>query len=279
MALITDVSREERTPKRRRTIGDPACFPKFSENGVKRLMLAAVFPEAGESYQLINEITTSLNIKLSERVRLCSDLKLVNIVLGIQSHQCRHPCPMCEWVSGEDIHEFPLRKFEKLASDYENFVTLGKEKEGDVKNFFNCLRPACSMFPQTGEVISVVSIPELHILIGIVNKLYKELKKVDKKIATAWTSDYLHLKADEWSSDFNGNASHKMLKNVEKLRNIIDEKLKDNESASRCSRKKNQSKRERMYRIALCLDSFRNLVHSSFGVVLRESWREDLTRF
>ena len=60
----------------------------------------------------------------------------------------------------------------------------------------------------------------LHCLIGLVNKIYKSLLDVFPQ-AVAWPAK-LHLvpQVQHGGNDFNGNASHQMLKNIAVLESL-----------------------------------------------------------
>ena len=231
------------------------------------MALLAVIPNAEETYERVEDLARRLNLQLGEKVLFSSDLKMVNLALGLQGHQCRHPCAFCEWIKGKNKHDYPIRTFEKMRGDFERFQhESGKKK--DVKLYNNCIRPASSLFPKTEKVIDFVALPELHLLLGVVNKLFSELKTIDTRVANTWSSTNLHLRPAEWSSQFAGNDCKKLLHNTSKLRSIV------------CNLPQNQRrKKEKICLVADAFESFQILVHSCFGNTLSDTWESDLINF
>ena len=110
--------------------------PKFSEAGVKRITLAAVFPGATESYELVEDLSKKLNLTVGPKKMLCADLKIINIALGLQGHQSRHCCPLCEWAKGANKGSNQLRTLESLSQNFQAFQRESGLKK-DVKYIFS----------------------------------------------------------------------------------------------------------------------------------------------
>ena len=268
MSLLSNLQPQTRRKRRRTMKGPDSGAEMFSDAGVKRMMLLAVFPEVDETFESIQSLVSNLKLRVGSGRMLCADLKVINLSLGLQSHQCRHPCPFCEWKKGEDKHDHPDRTFEKIRRDFERFQQQASGKKEKVKHFFNCLRPASSLFPENGRVIDFVLLPELHLFLGVVNKLFMELKGIDARVAKEWSRDELHLRAAPWSGQFVGNDCQTLLKNTDRLRDI----------ANRLPARQ-RTKRAKINCVADAFLSFQKLVHSCFGNTLYDSWEKDLINF
>ena len=267
LSLISSLEHPRRPKRRRSSNTSLSDTSLFSESGVKKMALLAVIPHADETYERVEDLVNKLELRLGDNKMLCADLKIVNIALGLQGHQCRHPCCFCEWIKGKDKHNYPLRTFEKLRKDHQEFLQHSGEKK-DVKKFNNCIRPASSLFPEIGKVMDVVALPELHIMLGVVNKLFFELNAIDHVVATKWSRVHLHVQPAEWSSQYAGNDCKKLLANTEVLRNI-----------ARGLSARQQAKKKKIGRIADAFESFQKLVHSCFGSILYDTWERDLVHF
>ena len=56
----------------------------------------AIVESIAETRYNIHTILSALDIKVKVNDCLASDLKLINIILGLQGHSSSHPCPYCE---------------------------------------------------------------------------------------------------------------------------------------------------------------------------------------
>ena len=111
---------------------------------------------------------------------LCADLKVINIALNLMSHSSRHPCPYYNWVKGSSATEpDEARTFEGIRLNFETWV---RETGGDrdkLKEYFNCQGPPLPIFPSVGLVSDFIPLSELHIMMGVTNKLVDCLIKVN----------------------------------------------------------------------------------------------------
>ena len=113
-----------------------------------------------------------------------------------------------------------------VAHDYERFM----EQAGGIRDLgklFNCVvdRPLFSATleecKECDDPISDFCPPEeLHLMLGIVNQLVKEMGEIDPKLIEEWTKDSNVSAAGYWQGTFEGNPCKRLLENVEFL---IDE--------------------------------------------------------
>jgi hypothetical protein len=72
----------------------------FKETSVKKMFLIAIAPKTTENYENVQKIFKILNLvepKIDDvRLTIASDLKLINIILGLMSHGSLHPCCYCD---------------------------------------------------------------------------------------------------------------------------------------------------------------------------------------
>ena len=67
---------------------------KFKDSGVKKLLLLAIVEGIPETYDNVKVIFMALDIEHVDFCLAC-DLKLTNIVFGLQSHSSTYPCVYC----------------------------------------------------------------------------------------------------------------------------------------------------------------------------------------
>jgi hypothetical protein len=142
------------------------------------------------------------------------DLKVANILCGLQSHASKHPCCYCDVAKDELHREGTLRTFGSLRQNFEAFKA---SQTSVASNFKNCHeKPLLSQGDDT-EVLDVIPPPELHLLLGAVNHLFQGMKRV-WDLADSWPES-LHIKPapNHGGHLFNGPACHKLLQNIDQL--------------------------------------------------------------
>ena len=104
---------------------------------------------------------------------LTADLKVVNMVCGLNSHAASFPCPYCLWPKGsKEEKSWPHRTFAQIRENNEKWIAAGG-KANHVKKYFNCCHKL--LFVSDGEVLFTIPPPSLHLLMGLLNTLYGRL--------------------------------------------------------------------------------------------------------
>ena len=71
----------------------------YKDSSVQKLIIIALAPDVPENYENVLKIWHLLDLtplKDYGEVKVAADLKLCNLMLGLQSHACRHPCSWCD---------------------------------------------------------------------------------------------------------------------------------------------------------------------------------------
>ena len=119
-----------------------------------------------------------------------------------------------------------IRTVAMIAHDYVRFAEQagGNRQLGKL---FNCVVDRPLFFATLEECkecddpISDFCPPEeLHLMLGIVNQLVKEMGQIDPKLIEEWTKDSNVSAAGYWQGTFEGNPCKRLLENIEFL---IDE--------------------------------------------------------
>ena len=236
----------------------------FRESSVYKSFIIALAPGLQETYESIKFLFDLLNLKKQSDFKLSGDLKCTNLILGLQNHASKHPCPYCftyqHGIDQSSIGEFEPRTFELIKANCNAWIQ-SKRMERDLQHFYNCHHEP--LIERSGPIINVVVPSPLHCLIGIVNKIYKELLKVFPQ-AEAWPSK-LHLvpQVQHGGCDFNGNACHHLLKNIDIL---------DSLGTTRRNKKV-------LDPFISSLSSFGDLVHGTFSHTLDPNYENLIAQF
>ena len=107
------------------------------------------------------------------------DLCLLNAILGISSHGGKYACSFCSGPS--TLKSGPLRTFGHLKEKYEQYQAAGA-KPNKMKEFSNVIQPCLTVADPGKLVMDVHPLPELHLLMGVVNHLIKLCINVDPQI-------------------------------------------------------------------------------------------------
>ena len=89
---------EEETTKKRRLYKDGIEGEAHADTSVHKLLILAIVPDVPETYENVSDIWKMVDLKPLEEygdVKIAADLKLCNIMLGLQSHASNHPCSWC----------------------------------------------------------------------------------------------------------------------------------------------------------------------------------------
>ena len=115
--------------------------------GVRKLLVLFIGEQIPESYANVKKILEVLNIfdaGMIDKVSFASDLKLINIMVGMQSHSCIHACAWCECPTrGEtayiDQDQYSLRTLGRMKKQAEKFHADGSKllKAKDYCNVIN----------------------------------------------------------------------------------------------------------------------------------------------
>lgn len=131
---------------------------------------------------------------------LCGDLKIINIILGLGTHASKHPSPYCDW---EKNTEKPcnLRTVEGIREKFRKWQEAGSDRK-NAMDFENCIREPLCILPESGLVIVLIPLPQLHIKMGVVNKLYSELESIFPN-TREWAKE-LHVVKEDYFKKFEG---------------------------------------------------------------------------
>ena len=198
--------------------GSQSCARSNSkaDSGVKGLFVLCIVPNMPESFVNIESCLDEVSL-LSHGIEfvLATDLKVANILSGIQSHGASHPCCYCETTNGS-WEPAALRTLENIICNYKNWKKNGS-KPSEARNFKNCVNsPLLQRNASTDCIIDLIPPPELHLLIGCFNHLFREMQK-KWPMADEWPKRVGVVQCGYHGGEFTGGHCNKLLKNVDVL--------------------------------------------------------------
>ena len=198
---------------------------QFKDTGVKKMLILAITPDVQETYANVLRLMVQAQLagpnsqshNLSNFV-FSSDLKIANIILGLMSHSSCHPCSWC------DIHKSNLhlkgipRTLKSLSDQFWSWKSSGGDCK-ESKNFGNVVHLPVLHGDPSDAVIDLLPPPELHLLLGAVNALFRALEK-QWAGALKW-AEQCHIEREAMhGGSFSGRSCHKLLSNVDLLRSL-----------------------------------------------------------
>ena len=232
--------------------------------GANKLLVFALSEGMAENYHDIRIVVEKLGLADLPCV-FASDLKVINALLGISSHSGKHGCAYCDGemsLEGGELRTFANLAMwhQRLKEDAErsnNPAAFIKKNQKYYKNVVNpCLLKADD--PDT-TILSTVPLPELHLLMGLVNwaleLLYKFVPKEElvKRMRTKSISVHGYH-----GGGLDGNNSSNFLANLDWIFDPMPENLQP---------------------VHTMLTRFKKVVESCFSMDLAESFRQDIDLF
>lgn len=118
------------------------------------------------------------NQENSPQINFVLPLKALGIMLvGIQQHSCKHPCPYCFWISGTVGMTVVLRTFTSIIEWNQKWKVSGGNRDR-LKDFMNCEFLPILNFPLREMIINVFPIAQLHVMLGVTNKIVFEFRLI-----------------------------------------------------------------------------------------------------
>ena len=229
---------------------------KFLDSGVKKLMIIAIAFDVQELYGNVELLLNSLNLEQVNFV-LATDMKLANIVAGLQSHASKHPCVYCEGMAPWDT-KASLRTLGRIKKCQQEYCSSGSKTQ-NAKKFFNCTNVPLLEGPDETTILDLLPSPELHLMLGTVNRIFDNLNLCwgeDKAYDFAKSQNIIRVGYRGTSME--GNQCKKLLQKVDALKQVLPVHLQ---------------------KFATALETFNAVRMSCFGNVLELSYKDDINHF
>ena len=236
------------------TIWDPdkmnnirADKSKFSSKGAKKTHILAVACGVSESYSNLKILFNLCPFDKELSHKLSGDLKIQNILLGLQTHAALYPCGYCEekkdFISVSTT--YPLRTLASIEDHAKEWEATSGNR-GDLKKYYSCeFKPLLdgTLLPINKPTLLLLPPPPLHLKLGIFNKIYTTMEN-HCEIVKEWSRSINCKKTEFHGGHFQGNEINKHLKNLNALENFLP---------------------QNMYLFHETLENFKDVIESCFG--------------
>ena len=231
--------------------------------GANKLLVFALAEDLSENYNNVRVVVEKLRL---DELDCCfaSDLKLINVLLGISSHSGKFGCAYCE---GEMTLELGvLRTFGSLADWHRKLMEdagRSRNRESFIKrrqkDYKNVIHPSLLKGEPEKTILSSIPLPELHLLMGVVNWsvefIYKVVPKEELQRLMRTKSISVH---GYHGGGLDGNNSSNFLKHLDFIFEHIPANLQP---------------------VHTMLTRFKQVVDSCFSMDLGTTFREDIDTF
>ena len=198
---------------------------EYKSSGVRKVFVVAAVPKMGESYKVLQQTLTKINFwDISLQWVFSNDLKMSNLLCGIQPHSASFPCHVCYAPKDDLGTRYGLRTIGTCLRDFDAFEGIGKIR-AKAKQCNNQIEPPllardfsdATLLAQ--PIINFIPPCELHILTGVTGHLYKALLIIFPQ-AIEWPQflaiDFRKIHGGE----FVGNDCKRLLSNVDFLQSL-----------------------------------------------------------
>ena len=170
VAATVEEQRKELEPAKKRTSYKDEVLPQqFKDGSVKKLELLAVFPSLSETYDNVKLILDQMDIAAVEFI-VAADIKMLLMLIGKPEGKPKYNCPFCDGCA-PFLEASSLYTFGDLFSWHQKYVDAGSPKK-EQKCFQNIVNCPLITGPWDSLVLDKLNCPGLHILLGVVDKLF-----------------------------------------------------------------------------------------------------------
>ena len=241
------------------------AVPESSKlSGVNRTFLLGALPYSQENYENVKILLGQLD--MSElKPTFSADIKMYIYILGKVYSTCKYPCIFgsghSPWT--EDCELLTVGDARRLWAEY--LAAGGKGTGQETGSFVNEI---LVQYPDETFLLDCLNFPELHVMLGLVKKL---LDYIQLASSTSFVEDVikalnLTFTFHRGEKGLNGNACRKLLENTDVITNM-SHLLPDS-----CDKVK-------IAAAVKTLSLFNNVVSTSFGVLVKEGWVQNIQDF
>jgi len=203
----------------------------LKDSGVRRVLLVAVAPNVAENYDNVNNILQKLKLEELEaflpnaRTCVAVDLKMMILMLGLKGAQAKFGCPYCcysRWHHhNEEEEERTICTLTAESSEAAKKLAEGRKLEA-LDFHSSAGRPPMPLTQKFKNIAASMPLPMLHIMLGIVGSLYKEIHRLMPDTAQRWL-DLARISTNRarGDGDFVCQQCQKIMKNLHIIEDLI----------------------------------------------------------
>ena len=255
---MTDVEAHQRKTRR---------LGEFKDSGVERIFVLAKVDrlhESHESFQRLLELVNPGEIPYTNAV----DYKAGNMLAGIQSAMSKHSCLFCTAVNDRGRNGLSemgdMRTIKRVSDMFKKWHAdaKGNPNKKDLQYYENCCHEPILKGKPGDWILSHIAPDELHLLLGITEYLIKRISFKWEDEVHDWLLRIGVGKNEYHNFEYNGHACQLIVDNVDSLQH----------RSQLCAKFEKQS-------LINTLRVFGKVVHSCFGMQLREGWKASIREF
>ena len=206
LSLISEHQTEQQSPVKKSI--KLASSETFKSTSVKKQLIVAISENTPETFGNIKLILDLMQVnELIDKLILSCDMKLANIICGIQSHSSKPPCCWCNIESTNLNNCGQLRTFGTIREQHQKFILSGADLKKS-KEFENAVHPPILRFSDEKLILEAIPPMELKHLVQVLPKTKEWLTSIHKPL-----QPYN-------GGHFNGNDCMKLLKKIDTLKQI-----------------------------------------------------------
>lgn len=160
---------------------NPEYVEQHKSSGIKKLLIIGLAPSLIESYHNLKYLFQTVDLQSVCSIysyTFAADLKLIMMLLGLQSNSSCHPCPWCDIVHQKLDIKGKLRTINSITEQYISWKEQTASDLSKAKEFFNCTNIPLITGEGDAPVLKYVPPPELHLMMGVTQHIFDNLKKM-----------------------------------------------------------------------------------------------------
>ena len=236
----------------------------FAKQGVNDIFLVAVCSGVEENHYNLRTILNMIKAFECGDVIFTGDLKVINMLCGIQAHSCMHPCYACTQHKDHLDQDSCLRTVESTLANFDNYQNSSRtaaecQAQNNVKNFpiISLLSPTQGSLP----LLFLIPPPELHLMLGPFKDFFNATLEIFPE-AVQWPQEIFKNQKPYHGGEFVGNDCRDLLKNVDTLERLAYK----------------YSKLQALQFVRL-FRAFRDVIKSCFGGELHQDYLDRIDEF
>ena len=267
--------KEDEITSKRMKYSESAFATESKPGSVKKLIILAICEDIPENYHNLKSILAIMDL---DRISFINalDMKLALILFGLSGASATFPCVWCDLTKNNflDKDRKESRELRTIGSIKENakrYQEAAKTHSGSTKlsaaAYKSCQHEPLWELDDSTVIIDVLPPMELHLLLGIVNRLCNHLIQVLKQIpdnivsAEDWSAACGLVRPKLHGGEFNGNACKVLLNSVDKIQNIVPEENSE------------------VQKVVKTLKDFKAVKDSCFGKEISSDYKESIKQF
>ena len=254
--------------KGKRALYSEGAVPGSSKlSGVNKTFCIGALPYSQENYENVKTLFSPLDMRptLEFRPTYSSDIKMYIYIIGKVYSTAKYPCIYGSGTSPwtEDCELLTVGDARRL---WAAFLAAGGKGTG--KEFGSFVNQILVHYPDETLLLDILNFPELHVMLGLVQKLLDYIKLASSTTFAEEVINRLNITETfhRGKKGLNGNACKKLLENAT-LFIIRSKKLPDS-----CDKAK-------IVAAAKTLSLLNNVVDSCFGMLVEEGWEQNIKDF